>query len=87
MKTHINLTIDTDLYLEAKLQKVSLSAEFNKYLKSYLAIKEKKVSDASIDKELAKMRVQTLKLEEKKRKRDEAAAKEAKKWKPVRTFS
>lgn len=67
-KTHINLSIDQELLIEAKKRISNMSRTFETFLRSYLEIPESEIPDmkVALDVEIDKAKIALAKLEEKK---------------------
>jgi len=72
MKTHINITIDADVYLELHSKKIKVSPLINDFLRQYVKLDEKpsknQKSLAQLEKETTKAEIKLLKLKDKAKK-------------------
>lgn len=59
MKTHVNLTVDTDVFTKAKNMDLNMSGEFNDWLRTYVSQQEN--DSEAINIELEKLKQAKLK--------------------------
>lgn len=74
MKTNVCVTLDSDLVVEARLQKIKFSQLFNNVLKTTLEMEEKD-ADVSLEERIVNAKARVMSLEADKKKQEEERAK------------
>lgn len=56
-KTHINITIDSEIYAFAKVKEINVSRVVNELLKDYLNVKETSTPEQELEKEIDNLHI------------------------------
>lgn len=76
VKTHINITVEVEVYLEARKRNINMSMVVNDLLKSYLELPDDKakVGITNMNAEIMRLRAEAAKIESNKRKLEKSTS-------------